>query len=143
MSGSSTRRVRDGVLDDPVGELVARPVEGVALEPRLDVGPQRVDVGEVAERADEVVVEVGQDLLAQLPELDREMRLLRRPARLGRVVVGEGDVELGRAADLEADEVRLEARDQPLLAEDERHPLGRCRPRTARRRAIPTNEMTA
>ena len=43
-----------------------------------------------------------------------------------RVVVREGDVELGRAADLEPDEVRLEARDQPLLAEDQRHPLGRA-----------------
>ena len=42
-----------------------------------------------------------------------------------RVVVREGDVELGRAADLEPDEVGLEARDEPLLAEDQRHPLGR------------------
>ena len=41
------------------------------------------------------------------------------------VVVGEGDVELGRAADLEPEQVGLEARDQALLAEDERHPLGR------------------
>ena len=30
------------------------------------------------------------------------------------------------SAGLEADEVRLEARDQPLLAEDQRHPLGRA-----------------
>ena len=42
------------------------------------------------------------------------------------VVVGEGDVERGRIADLEAEEVGLEARDQPLLAEDQRHPLGRA-----------------
>ena len=48
------------------------------------------------------------------------------PGELGLgVVVREGDVELGRAADLEPEEVGLEARDQPLLAEDERHALGR------------------
>ena len=142
MCGQLDGRVGDGVLDDPVGELVARPVEGVALEPRPDVGAQRVEVGEVAERADEVVVELGQDLLAQLAELDREVGLLAGQLGLG-VVVREGDVELGRATDLEPDEVGLEARDQPLLAEDQRHPLRACRPRTARRRAIPSNEMTA
>ena len=126
------RRVRDGVLDDAVGEPVPRPVEGVALEARLDVRPQGIDVGEVTERADEVGVEVGQDLLAQLAELDREMRLC--PGHLlGRVVVGEGDVELGRTADLEPFEIRLEARDEALLAEDERHPLGRP---TLERRAV-------
>ena len=32
--------------------------------------------------------------------------------------------KLGLAADLEPDQVGLEARDQPLLAEDQRHPLG-------------------
>ena len=89
------RRVRDGVLDDAVGEPVPRPVEGIPLETRLDVRPQGLDVGEVTERADEVGVEIGQDLLAQLPELDREMRLCAGHL-LGRVVVGEGDVELGR-----------------------------------------------
>ena len=36
------------------------------LEPLADVGAQRVEVGEVAERREEVVVELGQDLLAQL-----------------------------------------------------------------------------
>ena len=41
------------------------------------------------------------------------------------VVVREGDVELGRVADLQAEQVGLEARDEALLAEDERHPLGR------------------
>ena len=104
---------------------MACPVERVALEALLDVRPQRVEVGEVAERPDEVLVELGQDLLAQLPQLDREMG--RLAGQLGlRVVVREGDVELGRAADLEPDEVGLEARDQALLAEDERHPLGRA-----------------
>ena len=74
--------------------------------------------------ADEVLVEVGQDLLAQLAQLDREMGHLAGELGL-RVVVGEGDVEFGRAADLEPDEIGLEARDEPLLAEDQRHPLGR------------------
>ena len=43
--------------------------------------------------------------------------------RLG-IVVGERDVELGRPADLEAEQVGLEARDEALLPEDQRHPLG-------------------
>ena len=73
---------------------------------------------------DEVVVELGQDLLAQLRSSTAKWAGLPGQLGLG-VVVGERDVELGRVADLEADEVRLEARDQPLLAEDERHPLGR------------------
>ena len=94
------------------------------LEPAADVRPQRVERLEVAEARDEVVVEVGQDLLAQLLELDAEMGRLAGHRRL-RVVLRERDVELGRVADLEPDEVRLEARDEALLAEDERHPLGR------------------
>ena len=60
------RRVGDGVVDDPVGELMARSVDGVALETDLDVGTQRVEVGEVAEGPDEVGIELGLDLLAQL-----------------------------------------------------------------------------
>ena len=66
IGGQLDGRVGDRVLDDPVGEAVACAVERVALEPLLDVGPQRVEVGEVAERPDEVLVEVGQDLLAEL-----------------------------------------------------------------------------
>ena len=74
--GQLERRVGDRVLDDLVGEVVARPVEGVALEPLADVGPERVEVLEVAHRPGEVVVELGQDLLAQLLEVDREVGLL-------------------------------------------------------------------
>ena len=118
------RRVGDRVFDDPIGEAVPCPIERVPLEPLLDVGPQRLDVGEVAERPDEVLVEVGQDLLAQFAHVDREVGLLAGQLGLG-VVVGEGDVELGRPADLEADEIGFEARDEPLLTEDQRHPLGR------------------
>ena len=86
---------------------------------------KRGQVREVAHRLGEVVVEVGQDLFAQLLEVDREVRRLAGQGRLA-VVLGEGDVELGRVADLEADQVRLEARDEALLAEDERHPLRRA-----------------
>ena len=103
---------------------------------------QRLEVVEVAQLVDEVVVELGQDLLAQLLDVDREVHRLAGQLGLA-VVLGERDVELGRARRLQPDEVGLEARDQPLLAEDERHPLRRCRPRTACRRACPTNAMTA
>ena len=64
----------------------------------------------------------GRTFSRSFAQLDREMRRLAGELGL-RIVVGEGDVELGRAADLEAGEVGLEARDQPLLAEDQGHPL--------------------
>ena len=118
-------RVCHGVLDDPVGEAVPGAIEGVALEPDGDLGAQRVEIGERAHRPGELVVEVGQDLLAQLLELDREMGRLAGQGGLP-VVLREVDVELGRATHRQADEVGLEARDQAFLAEDERHPLGRA-----------------
>ena len=40
-----------------------------------------------------------------------------------RVVVGEGDVEGGRVPGRQPDEMVLEARDEALLADDERHPV--------------------
>ena len=78
----------------------------------------------LAEAGQEVLVEVGLDLLAELLELDAEMGRLAGHRRL-RVIVRERDVELRRVTDLEPDQVRLEARDEALLPEDERHPLGR------------------
>ena len=120
--GQLEGRVRDRVFDDLVGELVARPVERVPLQPRLDVGPQRGEVREVAHLVDELVVELRQDLLAQLLELDREVDGRAGQLRLA-VVLGEGDVELGGAARLQPDEVGLEARDQAFLPEDQRHAL--------------------
>ena len=72
---------------------MARAVERVAPRAAPDVGAQRSERLEVAEAREEVVVEVGQDLLAQLLELDREVRRLAGQVRLA-VVVGERDVEL-------------------------------------------------
>ena len=83
------------------------------------------EVLELAERRREVVVLWRDDLLAQLLQLDLEPGRLAREARLG-IVVREGDVEARRLARLEPDDVGLEARDQPLLAEDQRHPVGRA-----------------
>ena len=96
-----------------------------ALRPRRsrDVGLERRHVRVVAHGLGEVVVGVGQDLLAQLLEVDLEVGRLAGERRL-RVVLGERDVELGLVARLEADDVGLEARDEPVLAEDQRHPLG-------------------
>ncbi len=118
-------RVGDRVFDDPIGEVVARPVERVPLEPGADVGTQRIDVREVAEGPDEIGIELGQHLLAELLELDLEMGRLAGQLGLG-VVVGEGDVERGGIADLQTQQVGLEAGDEALLTEDERHPLGRA-----------------
>jgi hypothetical protein len=71
----------------------------------------------------EVVVELGLDLLAELLEVDAKWAVW--PARSARRSPREGDVEVGRRRRRAADEVGLEARDQPLLAEDQRHPVGR------------------
>ena len=99
------------------------------------------EVVEVAELVEEVVVELGQDLLAQLLELDLELDGLAGQLGLG-VVVREGDIEFGRLARLQPDQVGLEARDQPLLAEDERHPLRRAALERSPSR-VPTKEITA
>ena len=116
--------VGDRIFDDPVGEAVTGPVEGIALEALADLDAQRRQVGEVAHRPGELVVRLGQHLLAELLDLDREVG--RRAGQLGLAVVGgKVDVELGGVADRQADEMGLEAGDEPLLAEDERHPLGR------------------
>ncbi len=58
--GQLEGRVGDGVVDDLVGELVARLVEGVALEPSPDVVAKGRQLLEVAELRGEVVVERGQ-----------------------------------------------------------------------------------
>jgi hypothetical protein len=77
---------------------------------------------EIAEACDEVVVEVGLDLLAELLELGAEVGRLAGETFLG-IVVREGDFELGSVADLQPDEVRLEPGDESFLPEDQRHPL--------------------
>ena len=122
--GQLEGRVRGRVLDDLVCELVARLVEGVPLEARLDLHPHGGKVGERAQRAREVVVLDGQDLLAELLQVDLEPGGRSGEGRFG-IVVGEGDVEAGRLARLQPDEVGLEPRDQPLLAEDQGHAFRR------------------
>ena len=117
--------VGHGVLDDPVREAVPGAVERVLLEPLADVAAHLFERLEPPDAGDEVLVQVRLDLLAKLLELDAEMRDLARERRLA-VVLGERDVELGRFADLDADEVRFEPGDQALLADDQRHPLGRA-----------------
>ena len=120
--GQVDRRVGYRVVDDLVRELVTGAVERVAFEARADLGAHLGHAGKVAHRLGEGVVGVGQDLLAQLLDLGPEMDRLAAQRLLG-VVIGERDVELGRLPHPESLEVRLEARDEPLLAEDQRHPL--------------------
>ena len=79
----------------------------------------------VAHRPGELVILGRRDLLAELPEIDREVGGLAGQGRLG-ILLREGDVELDRVAHGRADDVILEARDEALLTEDERHPLGRA-----------------
>ena len=91
---------------------------------RLRISERSVgDVGEVAHRTGEVVVGDGHDLLAQLLQLRAEVDL-DAAERLLLVVVGERDVELGRLARPQAEEMLLETGDEALLADDERHPVG-------------------
>ena len=71
----------------------------------------------------EVVVTLGQELLAQVEQLDLEVRELAAQL-LDPVVLGEGDVEALRLADLEADQLLLPAGDHPVLADDDRQPIG-------------------
>ena len=100
-----------------------RAVEGIALESLADVDAQGREIGVVTHRGREFVVELGQDLLAQLFELDFEVRRFAGQLGFG-VIVRERHVELRALPRPEAGDVVLEARDQPLLAENERHPLG-------------------
>ena len=91
--------------------------------------------------ADEVVVELGQDLLAELLELDREVGRPCRPAR-SRVVVREGDVELGRAADLEPERLASKPgirRSWPRISGIRSD----VPPSNGSPSRVPTNEMTA
>jgi len=62
-----------GEVDDPIGEAVACAVALVALESLLDLGAQAGEVGVVAHRPGEIVIELGQALLAQLEEADLEV----------------------------------------------------------------------
>ncbi len=117
--------IGDGVLDDPVAEGVAGPVQGVPLEPLLDAQAQLGHVRELAHLGRELVVDRGHDLLAQLLDIDREVGLLAGQAGLA-VVGREVDVELEVVAHPAAHDVGLEARDQALLAQDDRHPVRRA-----------------
>ena len=64
----------------------------------------------------EVVVELGQDLFADLFDLDREDRVFAGEL-LGLVVVGEGHLDLALLAGLGAGQLLLEALDQAAAAE--------------------------
>ena len=101
--GQLERGVGHRVLDDAIGESVAGAVEGVGLETGPDVGLERRQVRELAHgsRAKSSST-VGLDLLAQLLDLDAEVGDLAGQRRLP-VVLGEGDVELGRLTGRPAD----------------------------------------
>ena len=90
-----------------------------------DLRPQLVKGLHVADALDELVGDLGQQLLPQVEQLDLEVRLLALQL-LDPVVVGEGDVESLRLADLHPDEVVLPARDHAVLADDERHAIRRA-----------------
>ena len=94
-----------------------------------------------AERLGEFLVELG--LAGDLHRLDRDVERRRLALQLlGRIIVREGDLDLALVAGLGADQLLLEARDQLARAELDRHVLRPCRPRTARRRPLPTKSIT-
>ena len=74
----------------------------------------------------EVVVRVGQDLLAQLLERDREVTGLAAQRLLDLLVLGEGHVELADVVRLHPLEVLLEAGQDALLADDHRQAFARA-----------------
>ena len=116
------RGVLHRVVDDPVGEPVAGPVQRVAAQPLSDLRAELGQVRELALRGGERVVRDRQHLLAQLPDRDREVGRGALQRRL-LVVERERDVELGGVAGPQAHEMLLEARDQALLADHDRHAL--------------------
>ena len=118
--------VGDGVLDDPVGEPVAGPVERAPLEAargspgggRPSSAKSPIDRANSSSASGMTFSRSSLSSTAKWADGAGEVRLA--------VVGREVDVELGRVADREADDVVLEAGDEPVLAQDERHPLGRA-----------------
>ena len=82
----------------------------------LELGAQLVERVVAAGLDGEVVVQLGQPLLLDLLDLDGEGGVLAGEV-LGRVVVGERDLDLALVAGGDAVELLLEARDQPARAE--------------------------
>ena len=97
---------------------------GALLHRVADLRPQLVEGLHVADALRELIGDLGQQLLAQVEQLDLEVSLLALQL-LDPVVVGEGDVEALRLADLHPDQVVLPAGDHAVLADDERHPIRR------------------
>ena len=122
-SGSSTWRwcVAKSMIRSPKAWRAS--AVGPLLHRVADLGAQLVDGLDVADRCGELVVHLGQELLAQVEQLDLEVRLLAAQL-LDAVVVGEGDVEALRVADRHPDQLVLPAGDHAVLADDERHAIG-------------------
>ena len=93
-------------------------IEGVA-----DFALEGLHGLDLADRARELVVEVGQEPLAQVQQLDVEVRLLAAKL-LHAIVVREGHVEGFGVADAHAHELLLPAGDHASLADHQRQPVG-------------------
>ena len=124
----------DGGLEGGVAEGVLGAVLECVPEPMLDVGaklPEGVEVGVVG---GEVVVEVGQRLLAHLLDLDREDRVLAGEL-LGPVLVGEGDLDRALLARRGAGQGLVEPLDELARSRARAGSRSRSRPRMPRRRS--------
>src|SRR4051812_23611767 len=112
-------RLRDDRVERGLAELVAHPALVELADPARDVLAQLVERVEAAGLQRELVVELGHALLADLLDVRLEAGGLAGQL-LGAVVVGEADLEGAVLARLRADELVLEARDQPAGAELDR-----------------------
>ena len=100
-------------------------------------------VVELADALRELVVQLGQDPLAQVEQGHLEVGVPCPAAPRPGSHRGRSMSKPFVLADLHPDQVLLPAGDHPVLADHQRQPIGRCRPRTARRRSCRTNLTAA
>ena len=104
---------------------MATAIDGARLEARQDFGSEASNIGDICDLGGEGIIERRRDPRAQVVDDDIESCWHTLQRRL-LVVLGEGHLNGGRIADLRANELRLESRNESVGANHDRHALGRC-----------------